>query len=96
MGVHPTICPEEVLAKEFVDIVCAGEGDIALPKLCDAIERKEDYFQIPNLWIKRKIDGNITIIRNPQGKFVDLNTLPVPDWSLFDQRHLFRPYDGEI
>ena len=95
-GVHPTICPEEVLAKEFVDIVCVGEGDIALPKLCDAIERKEDYFQIPNLWIKRKIDGNITIIRNPQGKFVDLNTLPVPDWSLFDQRHLFRPYDGEI
>ncbi len=95
-GVHPTLCPEEVIAKEFVDIVCVGEGDVALPKLCDAIERKENYSNISNLWIKKKNGRNITIIRNPQGKFVDLNTLPVPDWSLFDKRHLFRPYEGEV
>ena len=92
-GVHPTLCPDEVLTNPFVDMICLGEGDEALPELCDAIENGRSYDDIRNLWVK-KIDGSI--IRNPQRPFVDLNTLPVPDWSLFDKRHLFRPYDGKI
>lgn len=89
---HPTLCPEEVLGNEFVDIVCVGEGDDALPELCDAIEKGEDYSHIKNMWVKQ---GGI-IVKNPQRQFVDLDKLPVPDWTLFDRRHLFRPFEGEI
>lgn len=91
-GVHPTLCPEEVLSNEFVDIVCVGEGDEAIPELCDAIEHGETYDNILNLWVK--VNGNI--VRNPQRPFVDLDSLPVPDWELFDDRHLFRPYEGHV
>ncbi|MBQ9606759.1 MAG: hypothetical protein IJV16_06240, partial [Lachnospiraceae bacterium] len=85
---HPTLCPEEVLTNPFVDMICVGEGDEALPELCDAIENGRSYDDIRNLWVKKNDES---IIRNPQRPFVDLNTLPVPDWSLFDKRHLFRP-----
>ena len=91
-GVHPTLCPKDVIAHSFVDIVCIGEGDEAVPELCQAMQERKDYSHISNLWIKK----NGQIIKNPQRPFVDLNTLPVPDWSLFDERHLFRPFDGEI
>ena len=91
-GVHPTLCPEEVLRNGFVDMVCIGEGDEALPELCEAIEKGESYSHIKNLWVKE----SGSIIKNPQRPFVDLDTLPVPDWTLFDKRHLFRPFDGEI
>lgn len=91
-GVHSTICPEEVISLDFVDMVCIGEGDLAIPLLCDAIEKGEEISEIPNLWIKK----NGTIIKNELGPFVELDTLPLPDWSVFDERHLFRPFDGEI
>ncbi len=91
-GVHPTLCPDEVLENPFVDMICIGEGDEALPELCDAIEQGESYAHILNLWVKEKGE----VIKNPQRPFVDLDTLPVPDWSLFDQRHLFRPFDGHV
>lgn len=92
-GVHPTLCPEEVLMEDNVDMVCVGEGDDALLELCDAIEGGNDYDHIQNIWVKHE-DGSIA--KNPQRPFVDLNRLPVPDWSLFDERHLFRPFEGEI
>lgn len=91
-GVHPTLCPEEVLANTFVDMICVGEGDEALPELCDAIESGSAYSHIRNLWVKENGD----IVKNEQRPFVDLDSLPVPDWSLFDSRHLFRPYEGKI
>lgn len=91
-GVHPTLCPEEVLANPFVDMICVGEGDEALPELCDAIEKGTELTHIQNIWVK---EGG-RIIENPQRPFVDLDSLPVPDWTLFDERHLFRPYEGNI
>ena len=56
-GVHPTLCPDEVLENPFVDMICIGEGDEALPELCDAIEQGESYAHILNLWVKEKEHG---------------------------------------
>lgn len=91
-GVHPTICPEDVIKHDLVDMICVGEGDAALLELCNKLQLKEDLTNIKNIWIKQ----NEEIIKNPLRKFIDLDTLPVPDWDLFDSRHLFRPFDGKI
>jgi anaerobic magnesium-protoporphyrin IX monomethyl ester cyclase len=92
-GVHATISPEEVIAEECIDMICIGEGEDALSELCNAMERGADYGGIRNLWVKSS-QGNV--VRNTIRPFVNLDDLPCPDWSLFDARHLFRPFLGEI
>jgi len=91
-GVHPTISPGEVIADRIVDIVCVGEGDVALPEICQAITNSQDYTGIKNLWVKK----NGKVYKNEVRPFVNLDTLPCPDWSMFDPRHLFRPFMGKI
>jgi len=91
-GIHPTIAPEEVVSEKAVDIVCIGEGEGALLDLCRAMWKGKDYTGIRNLWVKK--DGKV--YRNTYSPFVDLDSLPSPDWSLFDKRHLFRPFVGKI
>lgn len=92
-GIHPTLCPEEVISESKIDMICIGEGDDALPELCKAIESGKDYIDIKNLWVKSK---NGKIYKNGHRQFVNLDTLPCPDWSIFDSRHLYRPFMGEV
>ncbi|NQT66474.1 MAG: B12-binding domain-containing radical SAM protein [Actinobacteria bacterium] len=91
-GVHTTLCPEEVLSEQTIDMICIGEGEEALPELCKAIESGNDYRNIKNLWVK----SNGKVYKNSIRPFVDLDTLPCPDWSIFDSRHLYRPFRGEV
>ena len=91
-GVHPTISPELTLAKKEVDFICIGEGEELMLELVNAIQNNKAYSGIKNLGYKN--EGKITL--NPQRPFIDMNKIPTPDWSLFDDRHLFRPYLGKI
>ncbi|MEI8217691.1 MAG: radical SAM protein [Elusimicrobiota bacterium] len=92
-GVHPTISPDEVLAEKCIDMVCVGEGELAIVELCKAMGKGGDIRPIKNIWTK---DGKGGFYRNGQRPFVDMDTLPCPDWSLFDERHLFRPFMGKV
>jgi len=80
-GFHPTAVPERVLGdNDCVDIVCLSEGEEALLELVERMQKKEDYSNIKNLWIKK--DGKI--IKNPIRPLIaDLDTLPFPDKELF-------------
>jgi radical SAM superfamily enzyme YgiQ (UPF0313 family) len=91
-GVHSTISPEDALRPEIVDFICIGEGEEFLMELCDHLERKKDYTGLLNLGYKK--DGKMFF--NEPRPFIDLDKLPVPDWSIFDERHLFRPFMGKI
>jgi len=92
-GVYCMTRPDQVISHESVDMVCVGEGEIALPTLVDRIAKGESIDDIQNLWIK-KSDGSI--IKNPVGSLIDLNLLPYPDLSLVDDRHLFAPFAGHV
>lgn len=90
-GLHPTLFPEEALAHEAIDIVCRGEGEIPALELCDRLGRKEDYSDIPSMWIK-SAKG---IVRNPVGMLVeDLDTLPFPDRDLYQKYGYFSHLDS--
>lgn len=92
-GVHPTIALDDCMAQKEIDIACVGEGDEALLELCNRMDAGADFYDIPSLCF-RMPDGSIR--KNPIGPLTDVSTLPCPDWGLFDKRHLYRPFDGEI
>ncbi len=90
-GVHATYATEEVAAHPHVHFTCVGEGEQALLELCEALERGRDPGSIPNLWVRR---GD-TIVRNPMRTIVDdLDTLPDPDYELFDVPALYNSRAG--
>ena len=91
-GVFPTFAPEQVLSHPAVDIVCIGEGEGALLELCERMRRGQDISGIENLRIKTEDQTAATPIR----PVVELDELPIPDYSLFEPERLFRPMAGKV
>lgn len=84
-GVHPTLCPEEVLADKNIDMICRGEGELALLELCQKMEKGEPIENIENIWVKK--DGKI--YKNKiRPVITDLDSLPFPDREIFDYPNL--------
>ncbi len=85
-GIHPTICPEEAIETEGIIGICRGEGEYASLELCDALQKKEDYTKIQNLWIKT----SETILKNDLRPLIqNLDELPFPDYSIFEKNRIF-------
>lgn len=91
-GVFPTFAPDLVLTHPEVDMVCIGEGEHVVAELCDRIDRREPYEDIPGLWVKR----NGMIQRNPMGPAVDINSNPLLDLSIFNEGRMYRPMQGRV
>lgn len=80
-GIHPTLCPEEVIKEDAVDIICMGEGEYPMLELVESSEHGGDYTHIKNLYVKR----GSTIIRNSLRPLIsDLDSLPFPDRTIFN------------
>lgn len=80
-GVHPTAVPERVIQKEYVDMICVGEGEFPLLELVNSMDRGQIDYTIPNLWFKT---GQGEIIKNGIRPLIpDLDALPLPDKDLF-------------
>jgi len=91
-GVFATYAPDKVISESCVDMVCRGEGEIALVKLCDLMSKEMEISGIQNLWIKNY--GRVE--KNKMGPLVDVNSLPFADWSLFEEQSIYRPMQGKI
>jgi radical SAM superfamily enzyme YgiQ (UPF0313 family) len=86
-GYHPTIAPEETIAKDCFDIICIGEGEEAVLELLDSFEKGKLRTNIKNLWFKKQEKSEVRIIKNPLRPLVqDLDSLPFPDRELFDYK----------
>ncbi|MGQ9536982.1 MAG: B12-binding domain-containing radical SAM protein [Actinomycetota bacterium] len=82
---HPTTLPEEAIATEGVDMICRGEGEMALLELVRRMDAGEDYRDVESIWVK---EGDM-IHRNPVRPLIeDIDELPLPDFALFDPRRL--------
>lgn len=92
-GIHPTVAPDEVIKEKSIDMICVGEGEDAMIELVTKLENKEDIANIKNLWVKRK--GKI--IKNGVRPLIEnLDSLPFPDWEIFDKRHFIKPFWGKV
>jgi radical SAM superfamily enzyme YgiQ (UPF0313 family) len=92
-GIHVTLNPEEVIANEYVDMICCGEGEEALVELLDKMSKRGDITDTANIWLKK----DNKIIRNPLRPLrKSLDDLPFVDWSLYPDAHFYKPYMGII
>lgn len=85
-GHHAQALPEYVIGHDWVDIVCTGEGELALLELVDRMAARTSISDVHTMWIK---EGDV-IHRNPIGQLEnDLDRLPFPekqlwwDWGAF-------------
>lgn len=89
-----TMVPEKILKYNYVDFVCIGEGIEFMPEFVECIAKNKNPKTINNIAYKDK-DGKIK--KNPlKAYFQDLDSLPFFDWSVFDERHFLKPFDGKI
>ena len=85
-GIMPTIAPEYILNQDWVDGICVGEGEEALPEFFNT---HGNYMSnIRNIWVK---DYN-TRLR----PLINLDDVPEQDWSDFDKRHMLKPFMGKV
>jgi anaerobic magnesium-protoporphyrin IX monomethyl ester cyclase len=91
-GVQTILAPEMVLENNEIDMICYGEGEEALPELCNRMSSGLPVNDIRNIWIKY----NGGIIKNPMRPLVNLNEIPYNDFFLFEESRLFRPMQGKI
>ena len=91
-GVFATFAPDLALSYQEIDLICKGEGEVALPELCRRMERGLPYSDIANLWVKND-DGSIT--RNPI-EMVDMDANPLIDMTIFEDARFYRPMGGNV
>ena len=84
-GVHASLTAEETIKNDFIDFIVVGEGEIAMPKLADAIANGKSFEKINGLVFKK----NEKAIINEQNNFIkDLDEYE-PRWDLVDvERYL--------
>jgi len=78
-GPHLASFPEISLEFSEIDIGVIGEGEITVCELVDAIQNKKDLTKIKGIVFKK----DKQIIKTPPRELIqDLDTLPLPAWSL--------------
>ena len=91
-GIHPTFAFSEILKTGVFDIVCRGEGELFLAELLEKLEKNEDISNIRNLCMKNEEK----IIVNKVRPYVDLNTLPMKDYEIFDFQKIINIKNGWV
>lgn len=93
-GVFTTFAPE--LAYRYsggtIDYILRGEGENTLPELCHRLVNGLDISTLEGLYTE--IDGRV--IKNPMPRPVDINNLPLPDYTLFEESRYYRPMQGKL
>lgn len=80
-GVHATVASEVCIEARPIDMIALGECDLAVVEFAKRFERKDDWWNTGNFWVKKGDE----IIRNQVRPLIDnLDRLPFPDRDLFD------------
>jgi len=91
-GVGVNFNAEKLIRQDCIDMLCIGEGELALVELCERMKAGKNYSDVKNLWVKE----NGQIIRNPLRSPIDINRLPFIDFDIFEPSRLGRPMHGTI
>ncbi|MDZ4241498.1 MAG: radical SAM protein, partial [Candidatus Omnitrophota bacterium] len=85
-SLHPTLFPDETMSHQAVDMICRGEGEFPMLALCNRLDGRESYSDIPGLWVK----SSGGVVKNPLGELIaNLDVLPFPDRELYQKYGYF-------
>ncbi len=90
-GIHATLCPECIVGSEGIDAIVRGEGELPMTDLAAALEKKEDYLKIKNIWFRQ---GGEIIKNECRDLISDLDRLPFPDKSSLDYQGIIDKQGG--
>ncbi len=85
-GIHPTTSPEEVIARDAVDFIVVGDGELPMVKFLDSLDNGKKFEGIPNLWFKK--DGQV--VKGPHAYLPEGQEFPAPDKAIYEN---FIPMD---
>lgn len=91
-GLHPSIAPEDTIAVPSIDMVCIGEGEYAMAELLEKMSNKKDITSVKNIWVKQ----DRKIFKNEIRKLIEIEELPVLNWSLLSDQHFYTPLNGKM
>ena len=93
-GVFPTFAPELAwqYSKGSIDYILRGEGDDTLIEFCRRLDNATNLSSLEGLYTEK----NGKILNNKLPSPTDLSTLPLPDYSLFDDNRFYRPMHGKL
>lgn len=88
-GTYPSFYPHVVINYPEVDIICIGEAEYSMAELIEKLEKKEDFHNIYNLWVKK--EGKI--YKNQLRELIDdLDRLPMPDREIYFKYEYLRDF----
>jgi radical SAM superfamily enzyme YgiQ (UPF0313 family) len=91
-GCFTIFAPELAIKDDAVDYICVGEGEYANIEFCKALATGKDLTNIKGIWAK---DGE-KIIKNPKGPLVEMQDLPMLDFTKYDPKRIYRPMSGKL
>jgi hypothetical protein len=91
-NVHATFAAPEVIARPEADMVCVGEGEVAVRALARSLRDGRPPAGLPNLWVKH--NGHLD--RGALAPLVRLDDLPEQDWSIWERERFYKPMGGRI
>lgn len=84
-GIYPTLSLGIVAKDKNIDYIISGEGEERIISLLQAIESGRGFDKIDGLTYRTNNGSNY--VTNPPYKFIiDLDTLPLPNYKLFDMQ----------
>jgi radical SAM superfamily enzyme YgiQ (UPF0313 family) len=88
-GYHAAMAPEDALDEPALDFLVMGEAETTLPRLLEALADGHGFESVRGLAYRSAGEVAFT---PPEERIQDLDTLPLPDWSLLaryqDRYHL--------
>lgn len=91
-GIFAILVPDEVIANDYVDALCIGEGEDAIVEFCQKYSTQCDFTDVAGMWFKNKSQ----IIMNPIKSLVDLDNMAFLDFSLYEKERFYKPMQGRI
>lgn len=89
-GIHVTINPEAALMSSEIDVVVCGDGEYPMEAIVNEWMESRNIPDARGVWYRK---GNRTV-NNGVAIVADLDSLPAPDWDLFDYMNLDSASEG--
>lgn len=80
-GPQASFQDEKILSESMCDIIIRNEGELKIVEILNCINQKISFENIKGITYKE--DGRI--IRNQDSEFLDINTLPTPQYGILSQ-----------
>jgi anaerobic magnesium-protoporphyrin IX monomethyl ester cyclase len=87
-GPHPSVLPDRTLQDMDADVVCVGEAETSFPLVVRALIDGGDLGAIKGIAFRNR--QNEVVVNPEMEKIEDLDSLPMPDQSLFPYERYFK------